>query len=156
MRGDVKHFAVDDLVHTLICSRAAQRAEVLQIRAELDIVEIVEIECRCQQRTATVPGGVQLFVALTQVLHQPVDFGGAGIATHKGDAGYVVVALGDKIVDSLVGERFADVVPKVGRMASGTPARASADVDGKGHLVWNLLKDNIAVGVLEQRKKVKG
>ena len=71
------------------------------------------------------------------------------IAAHKTDACYVATVTLHEPVNGVHGERFTNVIPQILAVTTGTTTRTIGDVDGKGHLVRNLLKDDVGIYIFK-------
>ena len=136
------------LVEALVGRGLVERTEMLEVGTELDVVEVVLVHLGGHPHPAAIPRDLQVGVFLVDVLCQTVDAPGLSISTHEGDAGDVLAVLLDEFVDGISGERHADVLPQILRVAAWAATGAARYVDGKGHLVRYLLKDNACVDVL--------
>ena len=141
--------AVLDEVEALVGLGRFQGAQMGQVGAEFDIVEVVEVYLLGEDRTAAVPGCFDARVALLEARGDGVDLRRGGVAAHQGNTADAGGLAREQAVDSLVGQGFARVAPEVLGVASRAAAGASREVDGQRHLVGNLLKDNICIDVLK-------
>ena len=111
-RGDVLEVAlVGAAVEALVGGGFLQGAQVLDERADLDVVEVILVDEGGDDGAAAIPGDAQLGVFLVDVLRQQVDTPWVVVAAHEGDAGKVGTVFSDKVVDGLGGQRQADILP---------------------------------------------
>lgn len=140
---------VSVLVEPLVGRGLVKRTEVLEIGTDLDVVEVILVHLQWNAHPATVPCDLQVRIFLMDVLCQTVDAPWLSIATHEGDTSDVLAVLLDELVNGVGRKRHTDVLPKILRMAAWAAAGTTRDVDGKGHLIRNLLKDNACVNVFQ-------
>ena len=144
--GDVFKGAVGLLlVEPLVSGGLLQWAEVADEGAYLDIVEVGLVDDGGYAQASAIPCHAELGVCLMDIDCELVDGLGLGIAAHEGYACDVGAVLLDEAVDGGSIERRAAVLPQVFAVASRTAAGAVGDVDGEGHLVGYLLKDDASV-----------
>ena len=151
--GDVlPRVIVRVLVEPLVGRGLVERTEVLEVRTDLDVVEVVLVHFQRHAHLATVPRHFQFGVLLVDVLCQTVDATRFGITTHEGDAGDVLAVLLDEVIDGIGGERKTDVLPQILRVTAWAVTGTSRYVDGKCHLIGNLLEHDAAVDIFEHGK----
>ena len=109
--GDVVHGPVGDFVETLVGAATTERAKVCQIRTQLYIVKVIDIERGGQQCAAAVPGNMQVAVLAAQIMAQPVYILRTQVASHECDTGDVGMALGNQFVEDIGGKGFTTVGP---------------------------------------------
>ena len=148
-RNVFPRIVVGVLVEPLVGRRLVQWTKVLEIRTNLDVVEVILVHLGRKAHSATIPRHLQVWVFLMDVLCQSVDSTRFGITTHEGDAGDVLAVLLDEVIDGISGERHANVLPQIRTVATRTMAWAPRYVDGKCHLIGYLLKHDVAIDVLE-------
>ena len=138
-------------VEALVGGGLFQGAQVLDVGADLDVVEVILVDGRGDDGAATVPSYAQLGIFLVDVLCQLVDTFRITVATHEGDAGEVLAVFLNEVVDGVRVQRQAYVLPKVMAVTPRTVTRAIRNVNCQCHFVGYLLKYNIRVDVLQHR-----
>lgn len=136
-------------VDTLVGGGPVQRAEMPQEGTDLNVVEVEPVDRGRQTDTAAVPSHMELRMLFVYILRQEVHPHRVGIASHQRDAGDVLAVLRHKIVDCIGVQRHTDVLPQVAAVAAGTTAGAVGYVDGQGHLIRNLLENDIGINVFQ-------
>lgn len=136
------------LVESLVSCRLVERTQVLEVRTNLDIVEIVLVHLRGHTHSSAIPTYLEFRIFFVDILRQSVDTPRLSITAHKGDAGDILPVLGDELVNGVGGERHAHIFPQVLRVAARTATRTARDVDGERNLIRNLLEHNACVDVL--------
>ena len=137
------------LVEPLVSCRLVERTKVLEIRTNFDEVEIILVYLRRKSHPATVPCHLQMWILFVDVLCQPINSTWLSIPSHESDTSDVLAVLLDKRINGVGGERHTDILPQVGAMAAWTMAGTTRNVDGKRHFIGYLLKNDVAVDVLE-------
>ena len=154
--GDVGEGAVGLAAeHALVGARGGEGAEVGDVGADFDVVELLSVEGVGDVLAAAVPRHFVMRVVLTDICGQRAHLVGGGITPHKADACDSLSVLRHHAVKGCGVERQAGVCPQVGTVAAGTPTGASCNVDGQCCLVGDFLKDYVGVEILEQFLKVK-
>ena len=120
--GLLPRIIVGVTVKPLVGGGAVERTEVLEVRTDLDVVEIVLVHLQWHAHPAAVPRHLQLRILLMDVLCQTVDAARFGVTAHESDAGDVLAVLLHKFVDGVGGERHADIFPQILRVAAGATA----------------------------------
>lgn len=142
------------LVEPLVGGGLAERSEMSEVRAELDVVEEALVDERREACASAVPCHLELRMVLSEVLCQSAHFGRVGVASHEGDAGDVALVAADERVEFVGRERRASVFPQVLAVASGASAGTGGDVDGEADLVGHFLKDDSCIDVFEHGNDV--
>ena len=156
MGGDVGEGAVGLAAeHVLVGAGGGEGAEVGDVGAYFDVVELLAVKGMGDVLAAAVPRHFVPWVALMDICCQRSHFMRGGIAPHETDAGDSFSMLRHHAVEGCGVEWRACVRPQVGTMAAGTPTWASCNVDGQCRLVRDFLKDNVGIEILEQFLKVK-
>ena len=156
MGGDVGESAVGLAAeHALVGARGGEGAEVGDVGANFDVVELLAVEGMRDVLATAVPRHFVTWVVLMDIFGQRSHFVGSGVAPHETDACDALSVLRHHAVEGCGVEWQACVRPQVGAVAAGTPTRASCYVDGQCSLVRDFLKDNVGVEILEQFLKVK-
>ena len=110
--GDVGEGAVGLAAeHALVGAGGGEGAEVGDVRADFDVVELLAVEGVGDVLAAAVPGGLEPWVSGMQVGGKGGHFVGGSIAPHKAYAGDMVVHCTDKGVKDVGSERGARVGP---------------------------------------------
>ena len=147
--GDVFEFAfVGAAVEALVGGWFLQGTQVPDERADLDVVEVLFVDGRGDDRLAAIPGDFELGVLFVDVLRQQIDTLRIAVATHEGDTGNVVAELFYEGIDGIGIERQANVFPEIMAMTPGTVTRAIRDVNCQCHFVGYLLEYYARVDVL--------
>ena len=136
-------------VEALVGGGLLQGAQVLDVGADLDVVEVILVDGRGDDGAATVPSYAQLGIFLVDVLCQLVDTFRITVATHEGDAGEAGATLANKIIDGFGVQRQANVFPKVMAVTPRTVTRAIGDVNCQCHFVGYFLKNDSCVNVFQ-------
>ena len=149
-RGDVFKLAIGCLtVEALVGSAVFQSTEMTDVRANLDVVEPFLVHISRHLCATSVPSHFIIRIMLVNVFGNLAHTIVLRIAAHKTDACYVATITLHEPVDGVHGERFTNVIPQILAVATGTTTRTIGDVDGKGHLVWNLLKDDVGIYIFK-------
>ena len=138
-----------DKVEALVGLGRFQGAEVRQVGAQFDIVEVVEVHRRGDQVPTAVPRRLQSRMALLEARGNAVHLGRGGVATHQRHAADSRRLPLQQLVEGFVRQRLAHVAPQMLGVAPRTATGTARQVHRQRHLVGNLLKDNICFGVLE-------
>ena len=135
-------------IQALVGCRTFQWPQMLDERADLDVVEVLFVDGRGDDRLAAIPGDFELGVLFVDVLRQQVDTLRIAVATHEGDTGNVVAVLFYEGIDGIGIERQANILPEIMAMTPGTVTRAIRDVNCQCHFVGYLLEYYARVDVL--------
>ena len=147
--GDVGERAVGLAAeHALVGARRGEGAEVGDVRADFDIVELLAVEAVGDVLTAAVPAHFVAWITLMDICGQRSHFMRGGITPHETDACDSLSVFRHHAVKDCGVEWQACVCPQIGAMAAGTLARASCDVDGQCRFIRDFLKDNVGVEIL--------
>lgn len=133
----------------LVAEGRLQGAEVGDVGAYLDVVELLLVDVMGYVLPTAVPGNLVAGIALVDVSGQVSHLVGCSVAAHKADAGNAFAMLRHQAVYGVGIERPAGVRPQIGAVASRTPTGTPRDVDGQRGLVGHLLEDNIRVEVFK-------
>lgn len=82
-----------------------------------------------------------------QMLRQCFHILGQAVAAHEAHAGDLPPVFVQEGVQSTLVQHIPDVLLQVRTMAAHAPVRTMRDVHGEGHLVGNLLEDDVVVVV---------
>lgn len=137
------------LVEPLVSCRLVERTKVLEIRTNFDEVEIILVYLRRKSHPATVPCHLQMWILFVDVLCQPINSTWLSIPSHESDTSDVLAVLLDKRINGVCSERHTNVLPQIGAMATRAMTGTTRNVDGKRHFIGYLLKNDVAVDVLE-------
>ena len=149
-RGDVFKLAISRLtVEALVGGAVFQSAEMTDVRANLDVVELFLVHISRHLCATSVPSHFIIRIMLVNVFGNLAHTIVLRIAAHKTDACYVATVTLHEPVDGVHGERFTNVIPQILAVTTGTTTRTIGDVDGKGHLVRNLLKDDVGIYIFK-------
>ncbi len=107
-------------------------------------------------RAPRVPSRLECRMAFPYVRSKAVDSSRVSIATHKAHTGDLSLPLLDHCIQALLRQGLTPVFPQKTAVAARASARTSGDVDGKGHLIGKLLKDDICVEVMKHLDKRDG
>ena len=143
--SDVFRGAVGDSEEFLVGGAGVEAAELLTVAPNLYVVEKVSIARH--DVVAGIPRHFQ-FRVLAQVSCEQRDLLGLFVAAHEADASNLPPVFVQQPVQRLLIQRRPDVVAQVRAMAPHTPVRAIGDVHREGHLIGNLLEDDVVVVVL--------
>lgn len=135
--------------HVLVAEGRLQGAEVGDVGAYLDIVELLFVYVVGDVLPATVPRHFVSGVTPMDVCCQVCHLVWCGVAAHETDAGDTLAMFRHQAVYGICIKRSARIRPQVGAMAAWTPTGTPCDVDGQRGLVWHLLKDNVSVEVFK-------
>lgn len=150
--GNVLKSVVGQLfVEPLVGGFVFQTAEMGDIRANLDVVEIGLVDFRRDDGPSTIPCGSEARIVFVNIDGKLVDGFRLGIASHESDAGDVSPELLDELVDDRGCERTARVAPEIFAVAPWAATWAVGDVNGECHLIRNFLKDDTRVHVFKHR-----
>ena len=114
----------------------------------LDIVEVLFVDSRGDNRLAAIPSNFELGVLFVDVLRQQIDTLRIAVATHEGDTGNVVAVLFYEGIDGIGIEGEANILPEIMAMTPRTVTRAIRDVNCQCHFVGYLLEYYARVDVL--------
>ena len=148
--GDVfPRVVVGVAVEALVGGGFVEGTQVLEVRADLDVVEVVLVDLLGDAHPAAVPSHLEVGVLLVYVLCEAVDAPWLCVASHECDAGDVLAVLGHELVYGVGGEGHAHILPQILRVAAWASAGTARDVDGQGHFVGYFLEDDSCVDVLK-------
>ena len=119
--------------------------------ADLDVVEVLLVDRGGYDRLATIPGHLELWMLLMDILCKHVDAFRIGIASHEGDTGDVTAILLHEAVDGLCVEGQSDILPEVVAVTTRAVTRAIRDINCQCHFVWYLLKYDACIDVLQHK-----
>lgn len=143
--GDVFGGAVGHAEELLVGGAGVEAAELLVVAPNLHVVEKAGIARH--DVIAGIPRHLQ-FRILAQVSCEQRDLLGLFVAAHEADAGDLPPVFVQQPVQRLLIQRLPNVVAQVRTMAPHTPVRAVGDIHREGHLIGNLLKDDVVIVVL--------
>lgn len=135
--------------HVLVAEGRLQGAEVGDVGAYLDVVELLFVYVVGDVLPATVPRHFVLGITPMDVCCQVSHLVWCGVAAHETDAGDALAMFRHQAVYGIGIKRPAGISPQVGAVAAWTPTGTPCDVDGQRGLVWHLLKDNVSVEVFK-------
>ena len=137
--------------HVLVAEARLQGAEVGDVGAHLDVVELLLVDGMGYVLPPAVPSHLIAGIASVDVCRQVGHLVGCGVATHKADTGDAIAMFGHQAVDGSGIEHLTSVRPQIRAVASRTPAGAARDVDGQGGLVGDLLEDDVGIEILQHK-----
>lgn len=147
MRYVLQILSVAYAVKTLVGGLLVEWSKMRNVRANLHIVEVLQVYCPMQSETSAIPCGLDLRICVLQVSCQAIDFLRLCITTHESYAGDVLKIASKEFVEHGFVKVNPDVVPKVLAMATRAMAWTAGDVYGESHFSRYFLKDNSCVYV---------
>ncbi len=152
-RGDIGELlSRHPFVKPLVGGAVFQASQMLDVRPNLDVVEIALTDLARNNRLPTIPSHLILRMLAMQILRQLIHVLRLGVTAHETNTGDVVPILFDKRIEHHGGKRFTDVPPQIFRMTSRTMAGTIGNIDREGHLVGNLLKNNTGIDVFQHNR----
>lgn len=141
---DIDGFGAGGAVEALVGGAGAESAEVGLVTADFHVIKQL---CVAREGVvARIPRDFQ-FCVLTQMPGQRFHVVGLCVAPHEADAGDLLAVFVQQRIQRLFGQGMTDVFAQVRAVAAHAPVRAVGDVHGEGHLVGDLLEDDIVVVV---------
>ena len=136
-------------VQPLVGCAVFQTPQMLDIRTDLDVIEIALVHHRRNPDSSAIPRDLEARMLTMHVLRQLVDIFRFGITSHEAHASDIVAIFADELIDGWRRQRLTYVGPQILAMTSRTSAWAIGDVDGERHLIRNLLKDDSCIDIFQ-------
>lgn len=148
--GDILEGSIRaSMVHPLISTWGVEATEMAEIGSHFDIIETLLVDEWRDCRAPSVPANFQSLMVLSHVFSEPVDFSWVAIAPHKSHTCYRVFRFMNQCRQSLCRQVMSLIRPQELTMAARTVTRTTRHVNGKGHLVGELLKNNICIYIMK-------
>lgn len=148
--GDILEGAIwATAVHPLIGAWWVEPTEVAEIGTHFDIVETLLVDEWGDCCAPSVPANFQSFVVLSHVFCEPVDLSWVAIAPHKSHTCYRVFRLKNQCRQCLCRQVMSPIHPQELTMAARTATRTTRHINGKCHLIGELLKNNICIYIMK-------
>lgn len=148
--GDILEGAIwASAVHPLIGAWGVEATKMAEIGTHFDIVETLLVDEWGDCCAPSVPANFQSFVVLSHVFSEPVDLSRVAIAPHKSHTCYRVFRFMNQCRQCLCRQVMSPIRPQELTMAARTVTRTTRHVDGKGHLIGELLKNNICIYIMK-------
>ena len=145
---DVLHAAVGQAFHhALVGGRAVQGTKLGHVTPQLDVVEMLGRNVLRQVVLARIPRRLEVGMAGFQLLGQVGDLFRLGVAAHEAHAGDARLVLLHKTIQLVGVQWLAYVLPQILAVAAWALVGTVGDINGKGHLFRDFLKDDIEIGV---------
>lgn len=136
-------------VHSLIGTWGIESTKMAEVGSHFDIVEMLLINERRDCCAPSVPTNFQSFVVLSHVFSEPVNLSWVAIAPHKSHTCYRVFRFMNQCRQCLCRQVMPPIRPQELTMTARTVTRTTRHVDGKGHLIGKLLKNNICIYIMK-------
>ena len=135
----------------LVSGAGVEAAEVRFVATDFHIIEKAGIAGH--DVVAGIPRQFE-FRVLPQIPREGRHVLGLTVATHKAHAGYLPTVFVQNPIQHGRVQRLPDVVAQMRTVTAYAPMRAVGEVHRKGHLIGNLLEDNIVIVVFQHRRVI--
>ena len=136
-------------VHSLVSTWGIESTQMAKVGSHFDIVEMLLINERRYCRAPSVPTNLQTVVTFLDIFRKQVDCRWVAIAPHKSHTCYRVFRIMNQCRQCLCRQVMSPIRPQELTMAARTVTRTTRHVNGKGHLIGELLKNNICIYIMK-------
>ena len=134
-------------VHSLIGAWGIESTKMAEVRAHFDIVEMLLINERRDCCAPSVPTNLQTMVTFLDIFCKQVNCRWGAIAPHKAHTGNGIFRTMNQCRQRFNRQFISPICPQELTMAARTATRTSRNINGKRHLIGELLKDDICIDI---------